>query len=163
MLFWLQLIACWAKKSKSRQISVYVKFQRPLKSVDDVQWPQNFTMLCIFNNVWIKNILSTYFDVVNWACKNITRVITRFKVEMGRFLKFFLATFKMILCRSKAITNLCIHFSIEIKPFVIISLDMRSTRIFFWDFLTIWKASEIIYKFPLKLDSSKALGYLCKA
>ena len=50
-----------------------------------------------FDCIWIKNII---FDVVKWACKSITRFINRFKIEKWRFLKFLLATLKMVLWRS---------------------------------------------------------------
>ena len=72
-----------------------------------------------FDSIWMKNIKSTIFDVVKWACKTITRFITRFKVKKWGFLKVLLATFKIGLCLSKAMKNLiCIRFCSEVESFV---------------------------------------------
>ena len=68
-----------------------------------------------FDVIWMKNIKSTIFDVVKWACcKTITRFITRFKVKKWRLLKILLATFKIGLCLSRAIKNLFIRFCSEV-------------------------------------------------
>ena len=90
-----------------------------------------------FDSIWISKINSTIFDVVKMACKTITRFVTRFKVEKWRFLKFLIATFKMMLCRSEALQRLCIRFVSKLGSFVITSFDLRCIEIFFaifWQF-----------------------------
>ena len=112
-----------------------------------------------FDGIWMKNVKSTIFDVVKWACRTITRFITRFKVKKWRFLKFLLATFKIGLCLSKAMKNrICIRFCSEVESFVIFLFNLRFTEVFFAVFWQFEKRPKSTIKNPLKIDSGKPPG-----